>query len=538
MIEKTLSEAERAIYLKRLQLVQTKKAPAQTIKAKPEGAPTVLSFAQERLWFLQQWMPETSAYNIPVSFRLRGSLDEKALYDSFSEIICRHKVLQGRYQTDEDKSLQCIYSEPIFALKKMDLTLTPIGDWQAEAQQIAMDEVLQPFDLEKDIPLRVTLLCSGVDDHILLLTMHHIASDGWSMGILMRELAALYNAFHSGQGSPLSTLDIQYEDFGYWQREFLQGDVLNNQLSYWKNQLSGAPVVLELPTDHPRPPVRTSRGAIYQVDLDPEVVSSIRELSKSLQSTPFMTFLAAFQVLLYRYSGQTDLVIGSPIAGRNYSELEGVIGCFINTLALRTTLSPNMRFRDLVTRVREVALEAYAHQDLPFEKLVDELKPERNLSHNPLVQVMFSFNNTPYEPPHLSELTIEPLDITIHTAKFDLSLSLEDNGQTMNAGISFSTDLFELETIRRMATHFQVLLSGIAANPDQRLFELPLLSSDEYRQICSNWNETQTTRPEFRPVHQLFEEQAALHPDATAVVFEENQFTYRELNQRAYVLAH
>jgi amino acid adenylation domain-containing protein len=378
----------------------------------------------------------------------------------------------------------------------------------------------------------------GEAEHVLLFTTHHIICDGWSRGVLIRELAALYEAFSSGKPSPLPELPIQYVDFAVWQRQWLQGEVLEAQLTYWKQQLAGSPPVLELPTDRPRPSVQTFQGATQSLMLPKDLSEALKDLSQQEDATLFMTLLAAFKTLLYRYTGQEDILVGTPIANRNRSEIERLIGFFVNTLVMRTDLGETPSFRELLSRVRKVALEAYARQDLPFEYLVDELQLERDLSHAPLFQVMFVFGNTPMSALELPGLTMSLLETDSGTAKFDLTLSMRETEQGLIGDLEYNTDLFDKSTITRMLTHFQTLLEGVVANPDQHLAKLPLLTEAERQQLLVEWNKTQANYPSEVCLHQLFEAQVERTPDAIAVVFEDKQLTYRELNARANQLAH
>ncbi|MHC5727294.1 MAG: non-ribosomal peptide synthetase, partial [Nostoc sp.] len=408
---------------------------------------------------------------------------------------------------------------------------------QAEVRHLAGFEAQQPFDLNSDLLLRVKLLRLNELEHILLLTMHHIASDGWSVGVLVREVATLYQTYCDQQPLTLAELPIQYVDFAAWQRQWLQAEVLQSQISYWKKQLEGAPAILELPTDHPRPAVITFQGASYSFNLSFELSQALNKFSQQQGSTLFMTLLAAFQTLLWRYTGNEDIVVGSPIANRNRQEIEGLIGFFVNTLVLRTNLAGNLTFSELLTRVREVALGAYAHQDLPFEQLVEQLQPQRDLSYTPLFQVMFVLQNAPMSALELPGLTLSLLESESHTAKFDLTLYMTETAEGLVGTLEYNSDLFESNTISRMAGHLQTLLSGIVTNPQQHLKDLPLLTQVE-QALLAEWNHTQVEYPQEKCIHQLFEAQVERTPDAVAVVFEDEQLTYCELNARANQLAH
>jgi amino acid adenylation domain-containing protein len=498
----------------------------------------LLSFAQARLWFLEQLEPGSGAYNIPAAVRLTGSLDVATLEQSLNEIVQRHEALRTTFRMVSGEPIQVIAPVKALTLQLVDLRDLPEATQEAQVERLATESAQQPFDLAMGPLLRATLLHLGEAEHVLLLTMHHIVSDGWSMGVLIRELAALYEAFSTGKPSPLPQLPIQYADFAHWQRQWLQGEVLAAQLSYWQQQLAGSQTVLELPTDRPRPAVQTFRGATQFLALPAPLSQKLKTLSQRSGVTLFMTILAAFQTLLYRYTGQEDICIGSPIANRNRSETEDLIGFFVNTLVLRTDMSENPSFQELLGRVREVALGAYAHQDLPFEQLVEALQPERNLSHQPLFQVMFVLQNAPMSALELPSLTISSLEMESSTAKFDLTMSMEDSEQGLVGSLEYNTDLFDTATISRMLEHFQTLLEGIVANPEQRLSDLPILTQPERQQLLVEWNDTQTEYPKDVCIHQLFEAQVQQTPNAVALVFQNQQLTYHELNIRANLLAH
>lgn len=505
----------------------------------PRDGDLPLSFAQQRLWFLDQLESGSSTYNMATRYRLTGSLNVAALEQSLREIERRHEVLRTTFAPVKGEPVQVISPETTLTLAIADLRELPETERETEVQLRFSEEARQPFDLARGPLLRVKLLCLTEEEHILLLTIHHIAFDGWSFDVFFRELVALYEAFSSGKPSPLPEQPIQYADFAHWQRQWLQGQELESQLNYWKQQLGSSPPVLELPTDRPRPPVQTFSGSKQVQVLSKNLTEELKALSQRSGVTFFMTLLAAFQTLLYRYSGQEDIIVGSPIAGRNQVETEGLIGFFVNTLVLHTELSNNLSFRELLERVRKVTLGAYAHQDLPFEKLVEELQPERSLSYNPLFQVMFILQNAPMHSLDLPGLILTPIEGTYNkTAKFDLTLSMEETEQGLRGSWEYNTDLFDDATITRMLGHFQTLLEGIVANPDRRLSDLPLLTAAERHQLLVEWNNTQTDYPQESLVHQLLEAEVDRTPDAVAVVFEDEQLTYRELNSRANQLAH
>ena len=520
-----------------LRLGQSLQAPPLLSIARSAEMP--LSFAQQRLWFLNQLEPDSAFYNIPDAVRLFGQLNITALEQSLNEIIRRHEALRTNFITVEGQPVTVIASTQKLALPIVDLQDLPETERLIETQRLATTEAQRPFDLATEPLVRATLLKLQAKEHVLLLTMHHIVSDGWSMGVLFSELAALYEAFCSGHPSPLAELPIQYIDFAVWQRQWLQAEVVESQLSYWKQQLNGAPALLELPTDRPRPTVQTFRGAHHSIALSQQISLALTNLSRRLGVTLFMTLLAGFQTLLYRYTQQEDIVVGSPIANRNHSSCEGLIGFFVNSLVLRTDLGGNPTFRELLTQVREVTLAAYAHQDLPFEQLVEELQPARSLSYTPLFQVIFALQNAAVMPSvELSGLSVTPLAVETGTAKFDLTVSMENTAQGLIGVLEYNTDLFDAATIARMAGHFQTLLEGIVANPSQRLADLPLLTKAQRHQLLVEWNHTTVDYPKDLCIHQLFEQQVEQTPDAVAVVFEQQQLTYRELNSRANQLAH
>ncbi len=497
-----------------------------------------LSYAQQRLWFLDQWEPGGAAYNLPVAYRLEGALDEAALEQSLDEIVHRHQALRTTFETVNGHPIQVIAPDLDVKLRVVELCELPETEREAEVRRMIDAEAQQPFNLREGPLLRATLLRLGEREHVLLLTMHHIVSDGWSMGIFVRELMAFYRRFSTGEGAPLPELPVQYKDFAVWQREWLRGEVLETQLGYWKQQLDKAPALLELATDRPRPAVQSFRGARQPLVLPTALTETLESLSRQEGVTLFMTLLAAFKTLLHRYTGQGDIVVGSPIANRNRAEIEGLIGFFVNSLAMRTDLSDDPSFRELLGRVREVTMDAYAHQDLPFERLVEELRPERDPGYNPIFQVMFVLQNAPLKDLDLAGVTLGELESDSGTVKFDLTLVMTETERGVEGKFGYNTDLFDAETIARMASHFQTLVEGIAADPERRLADLPLLKSTERRRLLDEWNETRVIYPHTECIHQLFEEQAARTPDAIAVTSGEKHCTYRELDRRANQLAH
>ncbi len=493
------------------------------------------SFAQQRLWFLDRLQPDTPFYNVPAAIRITGPLDVPALEQSLSTIVERHESLRTTIPTQNGQPVQCVVPAQQVSLPVVDLTTTHQDD--EIAQQIGR-EARQPFDLASGPLLRMRLLRLGTHDHLLLLTMHHIICDGWSIGVLMQELATLYAAHRSGQVAHLPPLPIQYADYTIWQQQFLQSDDLKRHLDYWRAQLRGAPAVLELPTDYPRPPVQTFWGDRQTITLPAGLQQQLQQLSRQSDATLFMTLLAAFQVLLYRYSGQEDIVIGSPVANRTRAELEPLIGFFVNMLVLRGDLSGNPTFRQLLARVRHMTLAAYEHQEVPFDRLVDELQPERNTSHTPLFQVVFILQNAPMPPLELADLRLHLADTHSGIAKFDLTLEVTERADGLEVAAEYTTALFDPETIARLLLHYRVLLEGIAASPDSCIAHLPLLTDAEYRQLVYGWNRHTADYPTDTYVHVLFARHAQRTPARLAIVDNTQRLTYRAVDNRANQIAH
>jgi amino acid adenylation domain-containing protein len=502
------------------------------------GVSFPVSFAQQRVWFLHHLEPTIASYNLPVAVRLTGPLDVGTLEESLNEVVRRHDSLRTSFPVWEGRPVQVIGPVGQADLREIDLTDFPPEARETEAARLASGEANLPFDLAQGPLFRAKLLRLCEEEHVLIVTMHHIVSDGWSVGILMRELAALYEAFRLGRPSPLPELPIQYADYSLWQQDWLRGDVLQAELDYWKSRLDGIPALIEVATDRPRSAVRSLRGASLSAILPPGLLERLKALSRSENSTLFMTLLAAFQVLLSRYTGLDDIPVGSPIAGRTQVETEGLIGFFVNTLVLRGDLSGDPSFRQLLARVRETALEAFAHQDLPFEKLVEELQPVRTPSQTPLFQILFQVATSPREEPKFPDLKVSWFPFQTESAKFDLSLSVIDRPDRFSTVIEYRTDLYDRETIRRMLGHWQVLLTGIATDPDRPISDIPLIGDAERRQILVDWNATKCGYPREKSVAEVFEAQAAATPDAIALLFEAERMTYAELNTRANRLAH
>jgi amino acid adenylation domain-containing protein len=515
------------------------RAPSIPRRSEPAQAP--LSFGQQRLWFIDQLDPNSSAYIVPLAYRFNGHFDVVALERAVGEIIRRHEVLRTIFTVVDGQPVQIINPAQAQTVPIIDLSELGEDSREVSARLIATQEARRPFDLRADIMFRALVIRLGAEDHVLLFSLHHIACDGWSFSVLLREIGVLYRSYGEGQPSPLAELPIQYADFAHWQRNWLDGQVLSQQLNYWKEQLSGA-APLELPTDRPRPPALSYRGAVETLLLEKGLVESLRELSQRQGVTMFMLLLAAFKVLLMRYTGQEDISVGTPISGRNWMEIEGLIGFFVNTLVLRTEVRGEESFAEVVQRVREVALDGYAHQDVPFEKLVEGIQPERDASRQPLFQVMFALNGDNNQPTGKGGsgqgMALNPFDCDYTTTRYDLELFITDDGNGFVGKFVYNTDLFNSATIARMLLHFRNLLVSIVSNPKQVVSTLPLLADNERQRILRDWNDTVRPFPSHLCVHQLFEAQVQTAPEATALIFEDTELSYGELNERANRLAH
>jgi amino acid adenylation domain-containing protein len=510
---------------------------APPITPAPRSGCLPLSFAQQRLWFVSQLDPETPAYNLDTIIRLTGELNIAAIERSLNEIVTRHEILRTTFPVVDDQPVQVIAQSANLKLSLVDLSEVASQERDTLTQHLIEVDVARPFDLISGPLLRVTLLRLYARDHIAICTMHHIISDGWSMGILIREMSALYEAILSDKPSPLRPLPVQYADFAVWQRNWLQGEVLEKQLAYWKHTLGNEPPVMQLPTDHPRPAVQTYNGSRETFVLTQEVCESLKQISRREGATLFMTLLAIFQVLLNRYAGQ-EVIVGADIANRNRAETEDLIGFFVNMMVLRADLSNDPSFRELLGRAREMALGAYAHQDLPFENLVDAIQPVRDRSRNPLFQVVFVLQNAPMKDLHLSGLDLNLLESSNTTAKFDMTLSIIEAENQLFASLEYNTDLFDRETIVRMINHFLNLTDGVIANLDTPISALPLLSDAEIHHLLIDCNGTYINYSQRPIIHEIFEAQAASSPDAIALVYEDQVVSYGVLNQRANQLAH
>jgi amino acid adenylation domain-containing protein len=534
---RSLSEQKLALLASLLEEEGVPQAPR--LERIPRGGELPLSSAQMRLWLFDQLEPASSAYNIPVQHEFKGDFDLMAFERSLSEIVRRHEVLRTSYLIVDGRPVQKINPPELFRIPVVDLQGLPEAAQKQEVARLASIDSRQPFDLGSAPFMRARLMKLAPREHVLLLSFHHIAFDWWSVGVFEKELAVLYDSFLEGEeASPLPELPFQYVDFAAWQRRRLQGRILQEQLDYWQKKLNGTLPVMQLPSDRPRPAIQTYNGSFLCSTVSGKLTESLKAVSQREGITVFTTLLAAFKVLLQRHTGQDDIVVGVPIAGRNSGEVEELIGFFVNTLVMRTDLSGDPTFRQLLRRVQETTLGAYAHQDLPFEKLVEVLNPERNASHSPMFRMMLSMLDTPVQPLHLSGLQDRRILPSNGASKFDLTLfAMEESG-----GLSFiceyNTDLFHAETIERLLGHLEVLLEGIVADPDRRLSELPLLTAPERQQLLLQWNDTRVAYPQDVLLHELFEAQVERTPESVAVEYEGQQLTYRELNQRANQLAH
>ncbi|HVR95385.1 MAG TPA: amino acid adenylation domain-containing protein, partial [Thermoanaerobaculia bacterium] len=525
----------------RVELLQRRglKPDAPPLVPLPRTGDLPLSFAQERLWFLDRFEPGTAVYNLPLAIRLEGPLDAAALAASLGEIVRRHEALRTVFPARDGRPVQRVAPAAPFVLPRVDLSgLGPAA--LAEARRLAAEDAQRPFELDRGPLFRPLLLLLSADGghHVLLATLHHIVSDGWSMGVFFRELTALYGAFRAGRPSPLAELPVQYADFARWQRQWLAGEALAAEVAYWR-RLQDLPPLLDLPTDHPRPGVRRAGGATLSFSLPGDLAAALHELAQGSAATLFMVLLAGYQLLLARLSQQDDLAVGTPIANRNRLEIEGLIGYFVNTLVLRASTAENPRFRQLLEQVRGETLSAYAHQDLPFEKLVDELAPERNLAYTPLFQAMFVFQNVPLDDGAdvLPGLALSPFGAPGNTAKFDLTLTLEEKDAGLAGALEYSTDLFEETTMRRLLGHFERLLGRIVAEPEAPVWSLPFLSAQELHQLLAEWSGGGAGGVRAASLPARFAGIVADVPDAVAAVLGDAVLSYGELDRRARRLA-
>ncbi|HLX70088.1 MAG TPA: amino acid adenylation domain-containing protein, partial [Verrucomicrobiae bacterium] len=533
-----LSAAKQALLAKWLRGGPSKnlKAAADAIPRRSGSGPIPLSLEQQRLWFFQQLEPQSALYTMPIASKLRGVLHPQALQQAMDMVVARHEALRTRFAGNEPA--QTIDAPSPVPMLSIDLRHLPADRRDVEAKLVLEAEAKRPFDLTRDLMVRAALVRMAEQEWIFLVLMHHVASDDWSWRVFCSEVEAAYEAIISGRKPAFPEPPIQYADFSVWQKEWWHGDTLEKHLAYWRHQLEGAPPVLELPADHPRPASQSFRGGSEWLTLPTALSDKINAMGQQGGFTPFMILLAAFQTLLHRYTGQEDIVIGSPVAGRTRASLEKVIGLFVNMLVLRTKLEGNPSFAELLRRTQTTVLEALAEQDLPFEKLVEQLQPQRSASHSPLTQVMFALQDELSDNLSLSGITTSPFPLDTGTAKFDLTFTIVKSGSRLDCCAEYNSDLFEAATARRMLLHYQNLLEAIAANSEQRLSDLSLLGDAERQELLVEWNHTDTNFPRENCVHDLFTAQAAATPDAIAVVCGNRSLTYRELDHRTNQLAH
>ncbi|HWI18472.1 MAG TPA: amino acid adenylation domain-containing protein, partial [Vicinamibacterales bacterium] len=506
------------------------------IPRRAPGAAPGLSFAQQRLWFLDQLEGPSATYNMPTAFRMRGSLDVATLERALTEIIRRHEVLRTNIRQSEGTPVAEVHADAAGYFTLVDLPGLDDAARDAEIARRSTEDARRPFDLARDRLMRITILRFDATDHVMLVNMHHIVSDGWSLGVIVKEMLALYSAMAAGQSSPLPDLPIQYGDFAIWQREWLSGPQLDPQIQFWREHLSGAPALLALPTDRPRPPVQTFRGRTHQFTIDRDRLEAVKALSRRSEASLFMTLCAAFAAVMWRYSRQDQFVIGTPVANRVRKELEPLVGFFVNTLAMRMDLSGDPSARDLIARVKETAIGAFRNQDVPFERLVEELQPSRQLGFSPIFQVMFILQNAPLDDVRLPGVELEEIAVDAGTSMFDLTLKLRERGGVIEGELEFNTDLFDHATIEGLVSHYQSVLDGITADASMPVSRVPLLSDGERTHLLADWNDTAT--PVVRKtVVELFEDQAALEPGRVALQCGEQTLDYATLGQRASQLA-
>ena len=501
-----------------------------------EGAP--LSFSQQRLWFLDRMAPGDPMYNIAGGLLLRGKLDRPALEASLRHIVQRHESLRTAFRDVDGAPRSVVVPADTWSMDVVSLLDSPEDGRIDEARRLALVEAQRPFDLAEGVLFRATLFILGEHEHLLLVIMHHIVSDGWSLGVCIHELSQLYSAFHEQKADPLPPLPVQYGDYAEWHRRWLESGVLASELPYWKQTLAPPLPVLDLPLDHPRPPIQTHNGRRVTYRLPESLTEGLKQLSYQENVTLFMTLLSGFQILLSRYTGQSDVIVGTAVANRERPEVAGLIGFFVNNLVLRTDLSGNPTVREVLARVRTVALDSFAHQDVPFDRLVEILRPERMLDRPPLFQTMFILQNWPFTELQLPDLSIEPFPLESGTSRFDLSIEAIERKNTLECDFEFNTDLFDLASITRLQGHFEAVLSGMVENPESRMSDLPLLGTRELQQQLTEWNATDALFPAGQCADQLIDAQAARTPDAVAVRYGDATLTYRELIRRATQLAH
>ncbi|MCZ6671955.1 MAG: condensation domain-containing protein, partial [Verrucomicrobia bacterium] len=496
----------------------------------------ILSFAQQRLWFLDKLMGPNPVYNIGRQLKLVGDLDKEALRRSMNEIVRRHNVLRSSFREEMGEPIQLINDHLTIELPVVSLEELKEDKRKLEAIRLEKEEAERPFDLGNGPLIRAMLVRMEPQHHLLNITIHHIVFDGWSIDVFNRELSILYSTYRKNAVSPLEVLTMQYPEYAVRQREWLQGEALEKEMSYWRRQLANLPVI-DLPTDHPRPKMPSFKGSNLNMPLTSDLTEQLEVLGRKNKATNYMVLLSAFMVLLHRYTSQNEIVVGSPIAGRTRVELEQMIGFFVNTLILRTDLSGDPPFDELLARVVDVSLNAFTNQQVPFEKLVEELQPERELNRNPLIQIMFAFQNAKDDGLKLDSLDVEELPREEGTSKFDLTLLARKQDGMLEIKANYATDLFNKSTIERMLGHYGKLLEGIADDPGKTISKLPILTESEERRMLVGWNNTEKAYPKDLCAHHLFENQAKRTPDKVALVFDGQTMTYAELDEKANQIA-
>ncbi|MEH6979841.1 condensation domain-containing protein, partial [Bacillus pseudomycoides] len=519
-------------------LQENKDYDISPLQPKERGERVPLSYAQQRLWFMDQLEPNSSLYNIPTAWRLKGQWGIEALEKGCNALIQRHEVLRTVIQEINGEPMQVIEAYTPKALQVIDLRHLSQEEKELRLKVLTQSEIKTPFHLSEGPLIRTQLIIMEEEELVLLCTMHHIISDGWSMGILLDEWFAMYQAFVEEKPVQLRPLALQYADFSQWQRDWLKDEVLAQQLEYWQKELSGELPVLQLPFDSPRPAVQSYKGDTYQVILPVALLEKIKAFSRQEGATLFMTLLAGYQGFLSRYTGQKDILVGSPIANRNYKEIEGLIGFFVNTLVYRANFTDDLTFKELVAQVKGKALKAQEYQDVPFEKVVEVLQPERNPSHSPIFQTMFTLQTHSRKLPKILDHSLEPIPSYMAVAKFDLTVAMEETEEGLQVAFEYNTDLFNALTIQRMAKHFENWLSEVMDSPQKSIGSLKLMSKGEEMQLLKEWNDTRVEYPTESVIQDLFEQQVARTPEAVALVYKNQQLTYRELNERANQLAH
>ncbi|PEF71851.1 non-ribosomal peptide synthetase, partial [Bacillus pseudomycoides] len=508
------------------------------LQPKERGERVPLSYAQQRLWFMDQLEPNSSLYNIPTAWRLKGQWGIEALEKGYNALIQRHEVLRTVIQEINGEPMQVIGAYTPKALQVIDLRHLSQEEKELRLKVLTQSEIKTPFHLSEGPLIRTQLIIMEEEELVLLCTMHHIISDGWSMGILLDEWFAMYQAFVEEKSVQLPPLALQYADFAQWQRDWLKDEVLAQQLEYWQKELSGELPVLQLPFDSPRPAVQSYKGDTHQVTLPVALLEKIKAFSRQEGATLFMTLLAGYQGFLSRYTEQKDILVGSPIANRNYKEIEGLIGFFVNTLVYRANLTDDLTFKELVAQVKGKALKAQEYQDVPFEKVVEVLQPERNASHSPIFQTMFTLQTHSRKLPKILDHSLETIPSYMAVAKFDLTVAMEETEEGLQVAFEYNTDLFNALTIQRMSKHFENWLSEVMDSPQKSIGSLKLMSKGEEKQLLKEWNDTRVEYPTEFVIQDLFEQQVARTPEAVALVYKNQQLTYRELNERANQLAH